>query len=407
MNELSLNDIQQLALSEMINGVNIFLTGSGGTGKTTCIHTFVRHCKRINKNIGVTSTTGISAILLGGTTIHQFMGIGMGLLPTHVLINKIRINKKTATRIRSVRVLIIDEISMLSIELLHKIDDICQSIRNNSKPFGGIQIILSGDFCQLPAINSEFCFTSERWDTIITITIYLTENKRQNDILFQNCLNEIRLGIISDNTKSILNSRLGATLSSVYGIIPTRIYATNNDVDKINEKEMDKLALNNTIFYEYVEKQTHYTITNPNIIQLTLHTQVILCVNLEIDNQLVNGSRGIIVGFNDNKPIVKFLNGIERVITVHNFDIYDTNGIIINTIQQIPLKLAWAITIHKCQGMTIDFVEVDLSRIFEYGQAYVALSRVSNIQGLCILKQFDYNRIQAHPDAVAFYSKFV
>lgn len=408
---------QQQAYNYMKDGTNIFITGSAGVGKSQLIKTFIDRYKD-TKIMGITSTTGISALIFGGTTLHSFLGIGLGKGSVKDISEKIFNRSYLYKRWNEIEILIIDEISMLSPELFDKLEEIARIIRHNDSPFGGIQLILSGDFCQLPAIGSDnFCFESKKWKECINQTIYLTEIMRQKNKDFQECLNNIRLGIISKNTRKLLNSRINSEIKNDFGIKPTKLYCTNHSVDTINNQELDKLAENDPDFYEYnIElhplpgtKNTSFLIDKhrkncnaPDTLQICIGAQVMLLYNLDLEGGLVNGSRGVVTNFIEDVPIVKFLNGREIVIDYHTWEIEENQKKILHIIQ-IPLRLAYAITAHRSQGSTIDCVEIDMTNVFDYGQAYVMLSRVKSIENLNILG-IDYTKIKAHPKATEYYA---
>jgi ATP-dependent DNA helicase PIF1 len=412
-----LSEKQKYAYNCILEGKNILLTGPAGCGKTSCIKLFYSKYKNI-KNIGMTSTTGISAILIGGSTIHSFLGIGLGKDSADILYMNILNNRKILKKWKELDILIIDEVSMLSPDLFDKLEYLARIIRKNTLPFGGIQLIISGDYCQLPCISSEkFCFESESWEKCINETIYLTEIFRQNDVEFQNCLNELRLGSMTQKTIDILKSRVNVKLKNENGIIPTKIYSLNRDVDEENDKELQKLfSKNNDIeFYQYeleyhvfkknlkfTQEKIKKTCIAPQLLELCVGAQVMLLYNIDLESKLANGSRGVVIGFEDDLPIVKFLNGEQRIIEHREWKIED-NGETIMTISQIPLRLAFACTSHKTQGITLDYADVDLGGIFEYGQAYVALSRVKTLNGLSI-RNLDIDKICAHPKAIEFYN---
>ena len=411
---------QKKAYNAMVNWKNVFLTGPGGTGKTACIKLFYTMYKS-TKKIAMTSTTGTSAILIDGVTLFSYLGIGLGTSDVEILYLNIMKKPFIVKKWRELEVLIIDEISMLNPDLFDKLECLARTIRKNSSPFGGIQLILSGDFLQLPTVNSEkFCFEAKSWDSCIDLTIYMKDIFRQNDMKFVKCLNEVRIGTLSDETKDILMSRVGVKLVNDYGIKPTKIYSTNKDVNIQNERAIDKLLAENdklelfqyNIEYEalkkfnntYIEEKIKKSCVAPESLLLCKGAQVMLLYNMDLEIKLANGSRGIITGFDeDNLPIVRFLNGIERTIDYHTWEI-EENGVKVMKIIQIPLKLAYSVTIHKCQGITLDYAEIDISDVFEYGQAYVALSRVKNLEGLSI-KKIKFDSICAHPKAVDFYDK--
>lgn len=403
-----------------LDGNHMFLLGNFlVTHNTSCIKMFINVYKQ-NKIMGITSTTGISALLFGGATLHSFLGIGLGNGSVESLYKKICTRPYIRNRWKDLEVLIIDEISMLSPELFDKLEALARRIRRNEKPFGGIQLILSGDFLQLPCVNSDnFCFESKSWDSCITNTIYLTEIMRQRDSEWQECLNNVRLGLLPKKTRKLLTSRVGKELTNEFGIKPTKLFSTNYSVDYVNNKELDILAEDDPDFYEYKMdvhvqpgvKNTDYVIEKykkncsaPDYIQLCVGAQVMLLWNYDTDGGLVNGSRGVVSSFVSDIPMVKFLNGRELLIDYHVWEIEENGKKILNVIQ-LPLKLAYALTIHRSQGCSLDYAEIDLSNTFANGQSYVALSRVKNIEGLCII-EIDFDKIIADKKAVAFYKDY-
>lgn len=409
-NNKMLNELQQKAFEAMKNGKNVFLTGAGGSGKTFLINTFRNNFRGV-KIIATTSTTGVSALLIKGCTLHSFLGIGLGKADNEILYKKIIKNSKYKKRWIETEVLIIDEVSMLSADLFDKLEVLARLLRKSDKPFGGIQLILTGDFCQLPPVKDDlFCFESKSWNDCIDETIYFTEIIRQDDENFKKCLNEIRMGYITKESEELL-MKCCCKENSNKKIIPTKIFSLNREVDFINKAEMDKIDED---IYEYdieVEvsaygsKSLEKILKNCNAVeslQLCKGAQVMLLINLDLDSGLVNGSRGIITGFVDDIPKVKFMNGKEIIIDYFDW-VIEEDDIVLATLTQIPLKVAYAISAHKSQGMTLDCAEIDLSNIFTYGQTYVALSRVKNTAGL-FLKNYSKSKIKAHPKAVKFYN---
>jgi ATP-dependent DNA helicase PIF1 len=317
---------------------------------------------------------------------------------------------------------------MLSPGLFDKLEQIARNIRRTrpkrmladdgftEKPFGGIQLVISGDFLQLPVVgeNDSFAFDAESWNRCIDHVVVLTKIMRQTDKEFQEVLNELRFGIVSKKGKKLLDSRIGAKLKNELGIKPTRIHTTNAAVDEINEKELNALGEENFFeydmeiyFYEFVQNREQMlekyrkSSLAPERLQLCVGAQVMLLCNLELENGLANGSRGVVIGFSEDLPIVRFLNGEERIISYWQWEIEEGKKKQVR-ITQIPLKLAWCMTTHKCQGSTLDYAEIDLSYVFTYGQGYVALGRVSSKEGLSIIN-INYETIQAHPRAVQYY----
>lgn len=414
-----LSEKQQKVYDLISKGQNVFMTGLAGSGKTHLIKkiycNFHRSC-----NIGVTSTTGTSAILIDGSTLHSFLGIGLGQSSIDSLFFKIKKNSRVYKKWRELDLLIIDEVSMLSPILFDKLESLARLIRKNDQPFGGIQLLLSGDFLQLPVVGEydSFCFDAETWSICIKNIIYLDQNFRQSDSVFQKCLNEIRLGTISNETKEILESRVDATLHNDLGILPTKIYSLNRDVDAENESELYKLleTKDDLQFYQYdleyevlkkglknVDEKIKKACNAPFIIQLCVGAQVMLLYNMDIALKLVNGSRGVVVGFEGDFPKVKFLNGVEMVIDYKVWTLEENDEVILQW-KQVPLRVAFALSSHKSQGITIDYAIVDLSNIFENSQAYVALSRVKSLEGLS-LRNLNILSIKSHPRAIEFYSK--
>jgi ATP-dependent DNA helicase PIF1 len=414
--DIKLSEKQNIAYNLMVEGKSIFLTGAAGTGKSAALKMFIKIHKS-EKIMGVTSTTGISALLFGGVTIHSFLGIGLGQGSVESIVGKLYKRPHIRKKWCDTEVLIIDEISMLSPELFDKLENVARRIRHNEKPFGGIQLILSGDFLQLPCIGSDdFCFESKSWNKCIEKTVYLTEIMRQKDLEFQNCLNDVRIGLLTKKTRKILNSRVGIELKNDFGVKPTKLFSTNYSVDYINNKELDLLAISDPEFFEYnMEIHPYPGVNNkeyaiekykkscnaPETLQLCIGAQVMLLWNLDTEGGLVNGSRGVVTSFVGDIPNVKFINGREVSIDYNIWESEEQDKKILRVIQ-IPLKLAYALTIHKSQGCSLDYAEIDLSNSFAKGQAYVALSRVKNLDGLSII-DIDFDKIVADEKAVEFY----
>ena len=419
-----MNKLQQEAFNDLEKRINIFITGPGGTGKTFLIKEYYKKY-HLYRNIGITSTTGVSAILIGGTTLHSYLGLGIGEDSLEHLYQKIKRNPKANKNWKSVDTLVIDEVSMLRPELFDKIEKLARLIRGNELPFGGIHLVLTGDFLQLPSIRNQkendeeikdFIFESECWDKIIKKVFYLQEIVRQKDEIFISVLNKVRYGLVDEEVKNILNSRINKQLENEFKIEPTKLYCKNLNVDRINNSKLEELIntegevyqyeitfeFNKSINFETVQKYKK-NINIPESLQLCKGSQVMLTINLDFERELVNGSRGVIIDFEDDFPVVQFCNGVKTVIEYKKIEITENNKAILNY-TYLPLKLAWAVSIHKCQGSTLDLVELDLYDIFEYGQAYVALSRAKTLEGLSI-KRIDYNYIVAHPKAVEFYQK--
>jgi len=400
-----------------IDGNHRFVLGNFIVTHNTAVIKMFMKVYQHSRQIALTSTTGTSALLLNGTTVHSYLGIGYGNGTVKSIAEKICSWSWLKKRWNELDCLFIDEISMMDPEVFDKLEEIARIVRRSVAPFGGIQIVLSGDFLQLPCVGSNnFCFEAKCWNKCITKTVYLNEIMRQGDNIFQEVLNKIRVGQIDTQVKKVLKSRIGVKLNNDYGIKPTGLYSHNSDVDLINDEELDNLARDGRQFYEYkmdtvvysgvtnktaaLEKFKKYC-TAPEILQLCVGAQVMLLKNLDIPNGLANGSRGVVTSFISDIPKVRFLNGEERVIEQNCWEVEENDKKILRA-QQIPLKVAYAISIHKSQGCSLDYAEIDLSGVFEYGQSYVALSRVKSLEGLSII-DINYDYIQAHPKATAYY----
>ena len=400
---------QQDAFESYIKNENMFISGYAGTGKSYLINKIYNHAKLNNKTIQVTAMTGCAAVLLGNAkTLHSWAGIGIGNAPVEKLIANIRKYNKVENWTK-LNTLVIDEISMMSKPLFEIIDTIAKKLRKNQKSFGGIQIIVSGDFHQLPPVEEEFCFESALWDITFEKQFVFKENFRQKgDLEYQNVLNEIREGEISPESCRLL---LECT-KKVSGneMKPTLLYPTKKYADQVNQFEnltLDTEAHTYKKFYnptasgyvkEELERQKGMY---DDTITLKIGSQVMCIANLSQEEGIVNGSQGIITNFVNGYPEVKFKH-LTRVIQEHKWknEKYEDYGVC-----QIPLILSWAITIHKAQGITLDEACINIgSSVFEYGQTYVALSRVSSLSGLYI-KALDISKIRANPKVIEFYKR--
>jgi ATP-dependent DNA helicase PIF1 len=379
-----MNDKQREAFAIIKQGHNLFLTGSAGTGKSYTLKSIIDYLDKNNVEYGLTALTGCAAVLINGQTIHSYLYLGISRDINAIYINLLKFKPKYNT-LKKLQVLIIDEISMMDNELFDVINQLLMRIKGNEKPFGGVQLLLVGDFYQLPPITGDYCFTSPNWNKLELKNVVLTELIRQkDDNVLQIILEEIRNGKPSDETMKILEG-LKNTKFTNKQIKPTRLYPINKNVDKINNYEFNKLLKKNNnekVMYKAscnkaTEKIDHYNI------ELTLNAQVMVIRNISIEDKLFNGTRGVVVELNINSVIIKDINDINHTINYY-IDTNNNNKKI--TTSFMPLKLAYAISIHKSQGASIDFLELDLGEdIFISGQLYTALSRATNINNIKLL----------------------
>jgi ATP-dependent DNA helicase PIF1 len=406
-----MNQNQEYAFSLVEKGRNICVSGVGGAGKTFWINEMVKRMKQKRPNIviGCTGMTGSSSLLINGTTLHSYLGIGI-CKDTFEMIQRIRKMKKRSVW-ENTDLLIIDEVSMLSKEMFESLDYIAKELCQNPRPFGGIQLVLCGDFCQLGCIGSnQFCFESELWSKNIHETVLFTESYRQkDDLVFSKMLEKIRFGDINEDIEDALRSRI-VRYEKKGDIEPTRLYSYKKDVRDINERYLDDLIIRQkkpSNVYRIrsrssKDKMKKYIPDMDQALHLCVDAQVILTVNLDVENGLINGSRGVVKSFTpDGLPVVAFLNGITMTVEYFSYSI-EERSVEVCSYSQIPLILGWAITIHKSQGMTLDLVVTDLSNIFDYGQAYVTLSRVKNLQSLYITNIY-FSKIKCNPKVIDFY----
>lgn len=384
---VKLNDKQKEAIEVVLNEKNLFLTGSAGTGKSYTLLYIVDLLQQNSKKFGLTAMTGCAASLINAQTLHSYLGIGLAKDTVDILLKNIKKKSEIYNRIKNLEVLIIDEISILDLELFEKISNILKKIKDNDKPYGGVQLILVGDFCQLPPINGKYCFESDLWNEINIEIVELTELVRQqDDILFQKILQYIRKGKCSKKIYEILLNLKNTEFDN--DIEPTKLFAINIDVDKINNNEFDKLTkINNNEIKIYKAKASidnHYLL-NTYDVKLTLKAQIMITRNIDVVNGLVNGTRGVVLYMDIDYIIIKDIYGKKHKIEYYK----DINQNVKNNeswILHMPVKLAYAISCHKSQGMTIDALEVDLGKnIFAAGQLYTALSRAKTLKSIKII----------------------
>jgi len=402
---------QKEALDILKTGRNVFLTGAAGSGKTYVLRKYIEYLKELGANAGITASTGIAATHMGGVTIHSWSGVGIKDSLSKSDIAEIAEKKHIRNKIKNASVLIIDEISMLHHFRLDLIEKIIKEVKNSEEPFGGMQVIFCGDFFQLPPIRRAqepevfFAFHSKAWQDLNLKVCYLSEQHRQSDTEYLKILNSIRENSVGDKIVEILRSRFNKKSA----FEPTKLYSHNKDVDAENEAELTKIS-GKISEYEMQERGKNHLVEvlkksclAPEILRLKLGAKVMFVKN-NFEKGFVNGTLGIVVKCGFEEIRVKTLSG--SVIDVERATwVIEEDGKIKAEINQYPLRLAWAITVHKSQGMSLDTALVDLSNSFEKGMGYVALSRVRSLDGL-FLKGINDMALQVNEEVLEFDNKF-
>ena len=404
--DIVLSEEQNNVITEVFNGNNVLLMGSGGTGKSTLIKYITKICSEQNIKIGITASTGSAAVLIDGKTVHSYLGIGLAKESPQVLAKSVVYKyKKKSDELNDLQILLIDEISMIDGELLTKISKFLSIIRKDDRPFGGIQLILSGDMYQLPPVQGILVFNAEIWNDLELFPHILTKIYRQeNDILFQEILERAKLGnAITDSDIEILKSCKGQHFTK--DIKPTCLYATNAKVDIVNKEEYQLLNDNEmeyTTLYSNKDSKTYCdNIGIQPVLKLKKGTQVMVTRNVNSDLKLANGTRGVVIDMFPDYVVIRTLYGDRDI---RRFECINENDkhVMYST---MPLKMAWAITIHKAQGVTLDCCKIDIGNsLFAYGQAYTALSRVKDLHGLCVISVVK-SAFKTHPEVINFYKK--
>ncbi|KAK6533385.1 hypothetical protein TWF694_011916 [Orbilia ellipsospora] len=462
---------QSHVLDMVVNeGKSVFFTGSAGTGKSVLLREIITGLRKKHKNydsVAITASTGLAACNIGGVTLHSFSGIGLGREPVEQLVKKIRRVPKSKQRWLRTKVLIIDEISMVDGDLFDKLEGVARTLKNNGRPFGGIQLVVTGDFFQLPPVPdngrmAKFAFEANTWANCVDHTILLTHIFRQKDPVFAAMLNEMRLGMLSP--ASVANfKKLNRKLQFDDGLQATELFPTRREVDNANNAQLRTLKTASEVYTAQDEsaildaQQREKLLSNcmaPQTLELKVGAQVMLVKNM--DETLVNGSLGRIISFvsektfnmaeesgtadvifgsqdgeeygimsRDQKAIFeRYSNEQSNTSTAKKYPLVQWSiadgtqrrtlvlpeawkfelptGEVQASRKQVPLILAWALSIHKAQGQTLDRVKVDLNKVFEKGQAYVALSRATTQEGLQVLN-FDARKVMAHDKVRAFY----
>ena len=384
---------QDQAITIMKSGRSVFLTGSAGTGKTYVLNQFIEYLEKNDIDHAVTASTGIAATHLGGMTIHSWSGLGISQDITEEELDVIESRSKVFKRINEIEILIIDEISMLHRRTLQDIDRIMRHIRREpSEPFGGVQVIVSGDFFQLPPVTKSYESSHDRYAFMAPVWVeanftvcYLDKQYRQGNDDLLNLLNNIRSQSLSEQDQAFLESRSRPADSDEQ---MTQLFTHNMNVDTLNKKELatidekEKKSTAKTKGNKQLLAGLIRNILAPEELVLKLGAQVMFVKN-HPEGEYMNGTMGEVVAFKlSGNPVVKLTSGRKIDTEESTWSINDDNGKVLASFTQIPLRLAWAITVHKSQGMTLEKACMDLSKCFERGQGYVALSRVSSAEGL-------------------------
>jgi ATP-dependent exoDNAse (exonuclease V) alpha subunit len=384
---------QALALEIMLAGESVLLTGPAGSGKTYVLNEFITAARKQGKIVAVTATTGLAATHLNGSTIHSFFGIGIhDDLPKDFFDHLLKSRRDT---IEKTDVLIIDEVSMLHDYRLDMVDTVARVVRDKDLPFGGIQVILCGDFFQLPPVSrgddppSEFIVKSSSFRDLDPVVCYLDEQHRQDDDAYLEILNVIRAGDVRRRHADTLMSRIDAAID-IDGEI-TELHTVNIDVDELNAQKLTALPgkehryeMSSVGKANYVETLKRSCLALEELV--LKEGALVMCIKNSPEKRYVNGSLGVVIDFEDGTdyPIVKLTNDRIMTIAPETWELRDGETKRAG-LEQIPLRLAWAITIHKSQGMTLDAARIDLRRTFVPGMGYVALSRVRNLESLSLV----------------------
>lgn len=414
----SLNKVQgqqRTVLEAVYSGKSVFFTGAAGTGKSYLLHEIVsnvQHILKPDKCLAVTSTTGITATQLSGSTLQSYTSVYSTDRGIDYELRRIRSNRELYSKWLSIQILIIDEISLLSGTLFDYYEEIARLVRNTNKPFGGIQLIVCGDFYQLPAIfrqneTAYYVFESLVFNQCMSVKIELTEVYRQKDQTFIDLLNDLRIGQCSAQSEQSLKSRENTVLDSSDGITPTLLMVKKLNVEAMNERKLAELP-GETYKHTAIDTGNSDLLSSncsvPAVIELKIGAQVILLKNIDLSAGLANGSRGVVVRYTGNNlPVVKFRNGT-HIIGVEKFNVVQ-GGKTVAVRTQIPLALGWCVSIHKSQGMTLEKCIINLDGVFEFGMCYVALSRVKALSGL-VLQNFKTSYVQANPKVLQYYASW-
>lgn len=381
----------------MKSGKNVFLTGSAGTGKTYTLRAYIEWLHEHGVPVAITASTGIAATHMNGITIHSWSGIGIKDALTSTDLRSLRSKQYIMKNVEKTHVLIIDEISMLHRRQLDMINQALKYLRNSPEPFGGMQVVFAGDFFQLPPVSKDqepsrekFAFMSKAWVDAAPVVCYLTEQYRQTKNELNQILNQIRMMEVDEHAVQLLQE----TAYNEHTIEPTRLYSHNADVDTINDQELGNIDSHEEVYF--ADKKGNMKLMEVFVNSLIVREKLVLKKGAKVmflknnyDKGYMNGTLGIVADFKEDDkgkvwPVVQLSDRRKITVTPETWSIMDNERAIVE-FTQVPLRLAWAITVHKSQGMTLEAAEIDLSKTFEAGQGYVALSRLKDLDGLKLI----------------------
>lgn len=406
--------LQTQALEIMKKGFNTFLTGSPGSGKTFTINLFLEWAYDNGRAVTVTASTGIAATHINGSTLHSFLGVRDDAVLTLEDQLEIVNNRWTVKRLNETEILIIDEVSMLSAQMIDNLDLILRRARGNEMLFGGMQVIFVGDFFQLPPVKAPYAFTSETWKKADLTICYLSHIYRQSDPVFIELLQGIRDGILTDEQMEIIKSRYKEDVS---GLDCLRLETINKNVDIFNDRKLALIDSPQVMFqmeYSGNEKLVEgliKTCMSPDKLFLKVGARVMFTKNDIINRAYVNGTQGVVTHINKEDNIISVQKNDGGTVAVkpdtwERVTGYGANKEVLASVRQIPLRLAYAITTHKSQGATFDKAVMDLTQAFESGQSYVAMSRVKSLDGLFLQGKIGKNFLMTS-DEVKEYDKSI
>lgn len=404
---------QKDALKILKAGKNVYLTGAAGSGKTYALNEYIFYLKTRGVSVGVTASTGIAATHIGGVTIHSWSGVGIKTVMDDRDIEHLVQKEHLYKKFEKTKVLVIDEVSMLSPQLFDSVERVCRAMKRSEEPFGGLQVVLSGDFFQLPPIlreggETKFINKSEAWKNMDARVCYLDEQFRNSDSSLEKILNEMRSGSVSSATRaSLMEMRVeqeNGRQTNIERVTPTRLYTHNIDVDAENDRELEKLPGSSHSYEMSSKGKAHIVellkkgILAPETLRLKKKA-VVMFIKNAFDEGYVNGTLGAVEDFDNlGAPIVRTFSGRKIFVTPAEWTV-EEDGKVLAKVEQLPLRLAWAITVHKSQGMSLDAAEIDLSKAFVPGQGYVALSRLRQLSGLS-LRGLNDMALMMHPLAM-------